>query len=112
METIEQQNPARRALSDVADIREIQSHGVFIKAYRVPAGISFWTKKFNEPHIMIGSKGSGLIEINGKKYRLIAPSHIEIPAHTRCPVTTLEECIWYCIHGTTETDIDRLRQMF
>lgn len=103
---------ARRTLTDVAQIKRIQTHGVFIKAYRVPAGLKLYSHKSENPHVTILAKGSVLMEFDDKKYRFIAPAHTEIPANTRAQVITLEESIWYCVHGTDETDLQKLIETF
>lgn len=94
----------RLPLSDVAQIRHIHSDGVYIKAFRVPAGLQFYTKQFPTEHISILGQGSVIIEKGTEKIKVVAPAHVVIDAKTRCKILTLENSVWYCIHVTTETD--------
>jgi hypothetical protein len=102
----------RRPLADVAQIRHIHSDGVYIKAFRVPAGLQFYTKRFADEHISILGQGSVIVEKGDKKFKVVAPAHVVIDAMTRCKIVTLEDSVWYCIHVTTETDQAVLDELY
>lgn len=102
----------RQPLSEVAQIRHIHSDGVYIKAFRVPAGLQFYTKRFADEHVSILGQGSVIIEKGDKKFKVVAPAHVVIDAMTRCKIITLEDSVWYCIHVTTETDQAVLDELY
>lgn len=102
----------RQPLADVAQIRHIHSDGVYIKAFRVPAGLQFYTKRFADEHISILGHGSVIVEKGDKKFKVVAPAHVVIDAMTRCKIVTLEDSVWYCIHATNETDQAVLDELY
>jgi hypothetical protein len=42
---------------------------------------------------------------------VVAPACINIKADKHHGVLALEDCIWYCIHATSETDPDKVDQV-
>jgi hypothetical protein len=96
--------PDRSTLADMAKIRHIQADGVYIKAYRVPAGLKIYSKRFPSDHVTILGQGSVLVENGDKKLKFSAPAHFVFEAMTRYTIHTLEDSVWYCVHATTETD--------
>lgn len=106
------ERPQRQPLSEAAQIKHIHSDGVYIKAFKVPAGLQVYTKQFADEHISILGHGSVLLEKNGQKTKVVAPAHVVIDAMTRCKIVTLEDSVWYCIHATTETDQSVLDELY
>ena len=106
------ERPQRQPLAEAAQIKHIHSDGVYIKAFKVPAGLQIYTKRFAEEHISILGQGSVLLEKNGKKIKVVAPAHVVIDSMTRCKIITLEDSVWYCIHATAETDQSVLDELY
>jgi hypothetical protein len=104
--------PKRMPLAEAAQIKHIHSDGVYIKAFRVPAGLQIYTKRFPNDHVTILGQGSVLIEQGDKKLKVVAPAHYVFEAMTRCKIITLEDSVWYCIHATTETDQAVLDELY
>lgn len=104
--------PARTTLADMAKIRHIHSDGVYIKAYRVPAGLKIYSKRFPNDHVTILGQGSVVVENGDKKLKFLAPAHFVFEAMTRYTIHTLEDSVWYCVHATTETDPATLAEMY
>ena len=102
----------RQPLADVAQIRHIHSDGVYIKAFRVPSGLQFYTKRFTDEHISILGHGSVIVENGDKKLKFVAPAHFVFEAMTRYKIITLEDSVWYCIHATAETDQTVLDELY
>jgi len=93
------------ALMDVSKVKHILTDGVYVKAYLVPKGMRVTSKKFDHAHLIILAQGSIVRETeDGQKIKYTAPAHYNLPAGTRESGVTLEECVWYCIHPTDETD--------
>jgi hypothetical protein len=102
----------RQPLADVAQIRHVHSAGVYIKAFRVPAGLQFYTKRFADEHVSILGQGSVVIENGDKKLKFVAPAHFVLDAMTRYKIITLEDSVWYCVHATAETDQSVLDELY
>ena len=96
--------PARATLADMAKIKNIHSDGVYIKAYRVPAGLKIYSKRFPSDHVTILGQGSVVVENGDQKIKFLAPAHFVFEAMTRYTIHTLEDSVWYCVHATAETD--------
>jgi hypothetical protein len=112
IETLPVERPQRQPLAEVAQIKHIHSDGVYVKAFKVPASLQFYTKRFADEHISILGQGSVIIEKGDKKFKVVAPAHVVIDAMTRCKIITLEDSVWYCIHATTETDQAVLDELY
>jgi hypothetical protein len=104
--------PARATLADMAKIKHIHSNGVYIKAYRVPAGLKIYSKRFPDDHVTILGQGSVAVEQGGETIKFVAPAHFVFEAMTRYTVHTLEDSVWYCVHATTETDPATLAELY
>lgn len=100
-------------LADVAKIKHILTDGVYVKAYLVPKGMRVTSKKFDHAHLVILAQGSILREdADGTRVKYTAPAHYNLPANTRESAVTLEDCTWYCIHPTDETDPEVLWEKY
>ena len=104
--------PARATLADMAKIKNIHSDGVYIKAYRVPAGLKIYSKRFPDNHVTILGQGSVMVENGDQQLKFLAPAHFEFEAMTRYTIHTLEDSVWYCVHATTETDPAVLAELY
>jgi DNA/RNA-binding domain of Phe-tRNA-synthetase-like protein len=40
-----------------------------------------------------------------------APACIEIKKQTNHMITALEDAVWFCVHATDETDVDRIDEV-
>jgi hypothetical protein len=103
---------AQKPLDELAQIKHLVTDGAYIKTYLVPAGVRIYTKQFPVEHVTILAVGSVLIEDDDQKAKYIAPVAVTHAANSRRRVTTLENCVWYCIHPTDETDLVKLTGMF
>jgi len=104
--------PARATLADKAQIKHIHSDGVYIKAYRVPAGLKIYSKRFPDDHVTILGQGSVVVEHGDENIKFVAPAHFVFEAMTRYTIHTLEDSVWYCVHATTETDPATLAELY
>jgi hypothetical protein len=110
--TTEDNAEARPSLAQNAQVKHLISDGVYVKAYHVAAGVKLVNKQFSTDHITILAKGSVIMEGEGTRVRFVAPAHFNFRADTRYVIGTLEECVWYCIHPTDETDLETLVEKF
>ena len=104
--------PARATLADMAKIKHIHSDGVYIKAYRVPAGLKIYSKRFPDDHVTILGHGSVVVANGNENIKFVAPAHFVFEAMTRYTIHTLEDSVWYCVHATTETDPATIAELY
>ena len=100
------------SLLEQARVKHIFTEGAYVKAYSVPAGVKLYTKQFKNDHVTILAKGSVYIKGPDYEAKISSPIHVPIKADARYLVVTLEECVWYCIHVTDETDPERIMETF
>lgn len=106
------EQPRRPSFDEIVQIKHLQTDGIYVKAYRAPAGVRMYTKQFATDHMTILAQGTALLEVQSVKVRLVGPAHCVIPANTRVTVSLLEDSVWYCLHPTAETDIEQLKELF
>ena len=106
--------PARMKLAEVAKVKHILSEGVYIKAFIVPKGLKFYTKRFPDNHVSILAMGSVGIDNGREKIKITAPMNVTLEAMTRYQIVTLEDAVWYCVHAnpSNETDIEVLSETY
>jgi len=102
----------RPNFDEIVQVKHLHTDGLYVKAYQAPAGTRMYTKQFATNHMTILARGTAVLEAEGQGVRLVAPVHCVIPANTRVRVSLLEDSVWYCLHPTAETDIERLKELF
>lgn len=115
LQEIEQQAPAepkRVPFAAVSETKHILVPGVYAKATFVRQNVKFYTKKSPVDHMSILAHGEILVDDGVKKTHLRAPAQYTIPADTRVVCYSLVDSVFYCIHATNETDIDKLSQIY
>ena len=112
IDTLPAERPQRQPLAEAAQIKHIHSDGVYIKAYRVPAGLKIYSKRFPDDHVTILGQGSVVVENGDENIKFVAPAHFMFEAMTRYTVHTLEDSVWYCVHATNETDPAMLAELY
>lgn len=90
---------------------EITHHfagGTYAKAIRLPAGFGMVQHKHTYDHLSILSAGRAIVEYDGVRTEYTAPAVITIKAGKNHGIEAQTECLWFCIHATDETDIDKV----
>ncbi len=54
------------------------------------------------------AKGKVKVVVDDEVFDIEAPHCFNIKANKHHGVLALEDCVWYCIHATDETDIDKI----
>jgi quercetin dioxygenase-like cupin family protein len=80
------------------------SDGLYAKQMSIPAGYEACQHAHNYSHLSILAKGRVLVETDDWKKEFKAPACIEITAGVFHKITSLEDCVWFCVHATDETD--------
>lgn len=87
------------------------SNGVYAKQMHFPAGYSALGHKHEFSHLSILAKGRVIVKTDEYNKEYIAPACIEIAKGVHHMITALEDCVWYCIHATDETDPEKVDEV-
>ncbi len=87
------------------------SDGVYAKQMALAKGHFAVSHKHNYSHLSILASGVALVEVDGIETTYTAPACIEIKAAAEHKITALEDVTWFCIHATSETDVDRIDEV-
>jgi hypothetical protein len=119
-QNIEQQQPEAQEprvktvpFAAISKVAHIQADNVYIKSTYVPRQVKFYTKQTPDSHVAILAHGEILMlpqDADPVRYR--APASYVIPANSRIAFVTLEDCVFYCVHATQETDLDVLDNIY
>jgi hypothetical protein len=89
------------------------SDGVYGREMFVPAGGAFTGKVHKTDHLCVLAHGELLlIASNGAKEQLIAPRIFVTPKNTKKAGYALTDCIFMTVHGTHETNLDKIQSEF
>ena len=84
------------------------SDGLYAKQMSIPAGYEAVSHAHNYSHLSILSKGRVIVQTDEWSKEFKAPACIEIKAGIHHKIISLEDCAWFCIHATDETDPDKV----
>lgn len=84
------------------------SDGVYAKQMSLKQGYTALTHKHNYDHLSILAQGEVVITANGVKNVFTAPYCIDIKAGVEHSIEALKDSIFFCVHATNETDIDKV----
>jgi len=87
------------------------SDGLYAKQMFVPKDhlVVQHSHKFN--HLSILGKGKAIVKTDTSEKIYEAPACLEIKEDINHAIIALEDCIWYCIHATNETDISKIDEV-
>jgi hypothetical protein len=94
-----------------AEIKHFFSDGVYVKQMQIGAGRAVLTHKHKYTHVSILASGTVRVFANGVTREYTSPACITIEAGVKHGVVALEDSVWFCIHATTETDVDSIDEV-
>jgi quercetin dioxygenase-like cupin family protein len=68
------------------------------------AGKIIGSHKHKYEHYSILCAGRVQVDLDGEQREVIGPDVIVVPAGVQHLVTALTDIVWFCVHGTTETE--------
>ncbi|SCX58902.1 cupin domain-containing protein [Nitrosospira sp. Nsp1] len=89
-------------------IKHYFSDGVYAKQMHIDAGQYIVSHKHKYSHMSILASGEVVVRIEGEEIRYEAPACIEIGADQHHMITAIKDSVWFCIHATAETDVERI----
>lgn len=88
------------------------SKDVYARELHIPAGVVLTGEIHKYQNLNILSQGEILVLTENGVEKVSAPFTIVSPAGTKRIALALTDCIWTTIHGTDETDVDKIKAHF
>ena len=87
------------------------SDGLYAKQMMIPAGFVAGTHAHNYSHLSILAKGRIILRTDESAKEYTAPACLEIKSGVHHTIEALENCEWFCIHATDETDATKVDEV-
>jgi len=87
------------------------SDGLYAKQMTIPKGFTAGQHAHAFSHLSILAKGKVIVKTDNAEQVYDAPACIEIKKQVNHMITALEDAVWFCIHATDETDVDRIDEV-
>lgn len=87
-------------------------NGVYARELFIPKGVTLTGKVHKFENLNIMSKGELSVLTEDGIVRVKAPFTIVSPPGTRRVAYAHEDTVWTTIHGTSETDVDKIEERF
>ena len=88
------------------------SHGVYARELFIPAGTLLTGKLHKYAQLNILSKGDISVLTEDGIVRVQAPFTVVSPPGTKRIAFAHSDCVWTTVHGTDETDLDKIEAHF
>lgn len=86
------------------------SEGLYAKKMIIPAGTQIPTHQHVYDHLSILAQGRVRVTVGKVTQEHVAPTAIEIKKELAHTIQAVEDSVWFCVHATQETDIDKIDQ--
>ena len=80
----------------------------YIKETHIAAGIELEQHKHKHSHLSVLVSGKAAVTVDGVRTELEGYCTLTIAAHKTHKVEALTNCVWLCVWGTTEKDINKI----
>jgi len=87
------------------------SSGVYAKEMHVPAGYIVGSHAHQFDHLSLLSSGEVIVKTDDSEQHYVAPAIITIKKETNHEIYAVKDTVWFCIHGTTETNPDTIDEV-
>jgi quercetin dioxygenase-like cupin family protein len=87
------------------------SDGLYAKEMFIPKDAFVVQHKHEYSHLSILAKGSVLVKIDEDVQEIKAPACLDLEAEKHHSIVALEDSVWFCIHATEETDINKIDEV-
>lgn len=88
------------------------SKGVYARELHIPAGVTLVGEIHKFENLNILSKGTMIVTTEEGMIEVTAPFTVVSPPGTKRAAHTITECVWTTIHGTDETDVGKIKEIF
>lgn len=87
------------------------SDGLYAKQMFVPQGYVVGTHSHEFSHLSILAKGKVIVRTDEGVAEYIAPACLEIKEGIHHAIEALEDTVWFCVHATNETDVNKIDEV-
>lgn len=87
------------------------SDGLYAKQMHVPKGYIVGKHIHSYSHLSVLAKGKVIVRTDTSEKVVEAPACLEIEKNILHSIEALEDSVWFCIHATDETDVDKVDQV-
>lgn len=87
------------------------SDGLYAKQMFVPQGYVIGTHAHTFSHLSILAKGKVVVRTDEGFAEYTAPTCLEIKEGIHHAIEALEDTVWFCIHATDETDVNKIDEV-
>ena len=87
------------------------SDGLYARQITLPKDHFAVTHAHEYDHFTILASGRVTVEIDGNFEEFAAPACINISAGNHHRFVAIEDAVWFCVHATDETDVDKLDEV-
>lgn len=84
------------------------SDGLYAKQMELKSGYKAVSHSHKYAHLSVLAQGKVVVNANSALTEYNAPACINIEANIQHEITALEDVVWYCIHATDETDVNKI----
>lgn len=88
------------------------SHGVYARELHIPAGVILTGEIHKFSNLNILTKGRIKVSVGDEVELIEAPHVIVSPPGTKRIAKAMTDCVWVTIHGTFETNVDKIKEYF
>jgi len=96
-------------------VNPVQGHhfaaGVYAKEAFVPAGYEVSKHTHAYSHLSILASGKAMVVAGDVGTVYTGPACIEIKAGIAHHITAITDVVWFCIHATDETDVEKVDEV-
>ena len=85
--------------------------GLYSKQMFIPKGFIAGMHKHKYSHLSILAKGRVIVKTDDYNKEYVAPACLTIEANIHHQIESLEDCVWFCIHATDETDESKIDEV-
>lgn len=86
------------------------TQGLYAKKMAIPAGTHIPTHRHVYDHLSILAQGRVRVTVGVVTQEYRAPAMIEIKKDLTHTIQAVEDSVWFCVHATEETDLDKIDQ--
>ena len=98
-------------IDEFLDVSHHFSDGLYAKEMLIPKDAFAMQHKHEYSHLSILAKGRVLVKVDEDVSEYAAPACINIVAGKYHSIMALEDSVWFCIHATEETDLDKIDEV-
>jgi quercetin dioxygenase-like cupin family protein len=84
------------------------SDGLYAKQMFIPKGYVVGQHAHKFSHLSILAKGKVVVKTDAGEDNYEAPACLEIKKDINHAIEALEDTVWFCIHATDETNIEKI----